>query len=229
MAPGTPLARAVRLRMHGEIRLERWIPFRAEQVLLADRGMVWRASARRGLLRILGYDAALGGRGAMRWSLFGLLPVLRADGPNVTRSAYGRFHSELIWMPSRLLPRSGALWTFDDQQAAMHGAENDAARRTAAHHAMVDVRGHGVSSRLHLRLWEDGGLREVWLDRWGNPEGEPFAERPFSSRIEEERKFHVDGGAYVLPSRVRAGWGRLDEDFEVGEFFRAEIDEVEVC
>lgn len=215
IAPGTPLARAVRLRMHGEIRIGRWIPFRAEQVLLADRGMLWCARARRGPFLIRGYDAALGGRGAMRWSLFGLLPVLRADGPDITRSAYGRFHSELIWMPSRLLPSSGALWTFDD-------AAN-------TEHTEVDVSCHGVASRLHLRFWEDGGLREIWLNRWGDPGGDDFAERPFSSRIEEERKFPVEGGAYTLPTRVRAGWGRLGEDFEDGEFFRAEIDEAVMC
>ncbi|MEO6194953.1 MAG: DUF6544 family protein, partial [Thermoanaerobaculia bacterium] len=33
IAPGTPLASAVRLRMHGEIKLKGWLPFTAEQVI----------------------------------------------------------------------------------------------------------------------------------------------------------------------------------------------------
>src|SRR3569832_1929075 len=32
IVPGTPLANAVRLRMHGEIKLRGWYPFTAEQV-----------------------------------------------------------------------------------------------------------------------------------------------------------------------------------------------------
>jgi len=33
IAPGTKLASAVRLQMHGEIKLKNWIPFKAEQVI----------------------------------------------------------------------------------------------------------------------------------------------------------------------------------------------------
>jgi len=38
MAGDTAPAAAVRLRMHGEIRLKRWTPFRAEEVIHRDRG-----------------------------------------------------------------------------------------------------------------------------------------------------------------------------------------------
>jgi uncharacterized protein DUF6544 len=46
IAPGAPLASAVRLRMHGEIRLGRWFPFTGEQVIRRDWGMIWRATVR---------------------------------------------------------------------------------------------------------------------------------------------------------------------------------------
>ncbi|HXD99845.1 MAG TPA: DUF6544 family protein [Candidatus Acidoferrum sp.] len=46
MAPGTALAMNVRLRMHGEIKLGRWWPFGAEEVIRWDRGMVWHAVVR---------------------------------------------------------------------------------------------------------------------------------------------------------------------------------------
>ncbi|MEW6499161.1 MAG: DUF6544 family protein, partial [Cyanobacteriota bacterium] len=45
IAPGTKLASAVRLRMHGEIKLKDWLPFQAEQVICWNRGMIWRATA----------------------------------------------------------------------------------------------------------------------------------------------------------------------------------------
>jgi hypothetical protein len=32
--------------MHGEIKLGRWWPFRAEEVIRWDRGMVWHAVVR---------------------------------------------------------------------------------------------------------------------------------------------------------------------------------------
>jgi hypothetical protein len=41
---GAPLASAVRLRMHGRIRLKRWRKFKAVQVITRDGAMVWRAS-----------------------------------------------------------------------------------------------------------------------------------------------------------------------------------------
>ncbi len=57
IAPGTPLASAVRLRMHGEIKLKSWHPFSAEQVIRWDRGMIWRASVRMHGIPIRGSDA----------------------------------------------------------------------------------------------------------------------------------------------------------------------------
>lgn len=46
LAPGAPLARAVRLEMRGTIRLGDWHPFEAEQVIVQGRGMVWAARVR---------------------------------------------------------------------------------------------------------------------------------------------------------------------------------------
>jgi len=46
VAAGTPLASAVRLQMHGEIKLKRWFPFSAEQVICWSRGLIWKAVVR---------------------------------------------------------------------------------------------------------------------------------------------------------------------------------------
>src|ERR1700687_1046242 len=64
IAPGTRLASAVRLRMHGEIKLKRWLPFAAEQVIRWDRGMIWRATVRMHGVTIRGSDRLLAGAGA---------------------------------------------------------------------------------------------------------------------------------------------------------------------
>src|SRR5216117_727143 len=40
IAPRTPLASAVRLRMHGEIKLKSWLPFTAEQIIRSDGDML---------------------------------------------------------------------------------------------------------------------------------------------------------------------------------------------
>jgi hypothetical protein len=103
-APGAPLASAARLAMHGELRLKGvWHPFEAEQVLSWDRGFVWRAHAKLKGLPVSGYDRLIDGEGAMRWRFLGIIPFMRADGPDITRSAAGRMHAEAIWFPAVLL------------------------------------------------------------------------------------------------------------------------------
>src|SRR5437764_11648935 len=68
IAPETLLASAVRLQMRGEIKLGRWFPFRAEQVIHAKRGFIWHANVRRfGIPLFGGFDRLLDGAGEMRW------------------------------------------------------------------------------------------------------------------------------------------------------------------
>jgi uncharacterized protein YciI len=43
ITPGTPLATSARLRMRGHIKLGRWLPFRARQVLDPHNGFIWAA------------------------------------------------------------------------------------------------------------------------------------------------------------------------------------------
>jgi hypothetical protein len=57
IAVGTPLASAVRLRMHGQIKLKRWYPFFAEQVICWNRGFIWAAVVRMRGMQIRGSDS----------------------------------------------------------------------------------------------------------------------------------------------------------------------------
>lgn len=94
---------ALRLRMRGEIRLGKaWYPFRAEQVLTGRDEFVWAATVSMWGLPIVGRDEYVGGEGAMRWKLFGLIPVAVAEGADVSKSAMGRMKAEqAIWLEAK--------------------------------------------------------------------------------------------------------------------------------
>jgi hypothetical protein len=206
IAPGARLAAAVRLRMHGEIKLRRWLPFQAEQVISRDRGMIWQAAVRMHGLPIRGSDRLVDGKGSMRWNLFGIIPVMTASGADVTRSAAGRVGGESIWLPS-VLCEDTVSWS-----------ETSAAQP----HASFTV--HGVKIELDLTLDGSGRLKTAELPRWGNPEGAGFHSADFGVMVEEEKTF--DG--YTIPTRLRAGWYFAGDRFAAdGEFFRATIDSAE--
>lgn len=207
LAPGTPLARRVRLRMHGQIRVGRWLPFRARQVIDADRGFRWQASVAGGLIR--GYDQFDAGQGATRFTLLGLIPLVDAGGPDITRSALGRVMAEYAaWLPAALLPGPGVRWDAPDRD-----------------HAVVHVASAGASTVLALTLGHDGAVREIGLTRWGNPVGGGFTELPFGMYADAEATFK----GVTVPSRGRVGWWYGTDRWPEGEFFRFVVDDLAPC
>jgi len=95
IAPGTPPASAVRLWMHGEIKLSKqWHSFKAEEVICWQRGMIWRATTWMNGLPIWGADRIVDGVGEMKWKILGLFPVMQASGVDLTRSGVGRVQVE---------------------------------------------------------------------------------------------------------------------------------------
>ncbi len=206
--PGAPLFRAVRLRMHGEIKLGAWRPFEAEQVIRWGRGLVWRAKAKMlPLVAIKGHDAFVDGVGEMRWKLLGVIPVMTAGGPDISRSAAGRAEIEHIFVPTSLL----------DPSVEWSAGEDD-------EHVELDVRVTGDTGHLRMRVDERGSLREISMQRWGKPEGGEYHEVAFGGYLDEDRRF----GALTVPTRIRVGWYFDSDRFvEEGEFFRATIDAME--
>lgn len=203
IAPGTPLASAVRLRMHGEIKLKGWHPFTADQVILWNRGMIWRAVVRLFGIPICGGDWFIDGRGSMRWKLFSILPVVNADGPDISRSAAGRVNIESIWLPS-VVCGEGVSWTAAGPR--LHA-------RFAA---------HGESAGIDYTVNAGGQLETVSMPRWGNPEGGEFHYVDCGAFVEEEGTF----AGYTIPTRMRVGWHFGTDRFEQeGEFFRVTIDD----
>jgi hypothetical protein len=206
IAPDTRLASAVRLRMHGEIKLQGWLPFTAEQVIRWDRGMIWRAKVRARGVAIRGFDRLVDGVGEMRWRVLGIFPVMTAAGPDITRSGAGRIGAESVWLPS-VLCRRAVTWTAWD-----------ASRVQAA----FTVAGEEVA--VELAVDGAGRLESMKLRRWGNPGGAPFQYVDFGGLATREATF--DG--YTISAQLRVGWYFGAPRFEPeGEFFRCEIDRAE--
>jgi Family of unknown function (DUF6544) len=203
--PGTPLASSVSLEMSGTMRLkpgQEWAPMKARQILTPPKGFVWRAEVGDGLMRFSGGDHYANGRGGVRFWLWGIIPLVRQEGPNVTRAALGRMVCETIWLPSSLLPQRGVKWEASDDESAR---------------ATMKIGEETIT--LNLFIEPDGRLREIRILRWGSQtEDGSFGYIPFGGQIQEERAL----GGYTIPSRVNVGWSLgTDRYFE---FFRAQIE-----
>ena len=203
IAPGIVLASAVRLKMHGEIKLKSWIPFTAEQVVCWERGFIWSATAWMNRLPIVGSDRIIDGVGAMQWKLLGLFPVMTGTDVDITRSAAGRFHTELMLLPSAFC-LGDVTWTSPE-----------------ASHLHASFMAQGEQAELDLTIDQAGRLKTAKLPRWGNPDGAEHRYVDFGAIVEEEGTFC----GYTIPTRLRVGWYFGSERFEAeGEFFRATID-----
>jgi len=203
IAPGTPLWQSVEVSMTGHIKIGAWRRFTATQAVAPRLGYIWAADARLLGIPVIGYDRLSGGTGEMRWRLLDLVPVVSTDGPDMTRSAAGRLASEIALIPTAF---GGATWT---------GA-------TGPDTAVAEWGAGEQEERVELHLGPAGQLRDVLMQRWGNPDGRPFARYPFGVTVTAER---TDAGV-TLPAAVRAGWWRGTDGQDAGEFFRARITKV---
>lgn len=190
----------VELRMHGEILIGRWRPFRARQELHPGFGFTWAAIAGRGPLAIRGHDRYADGAGEMRWRILGI-PVMSASGADVTRSAAGRLAGETVLSPAFALGRR-VRWS--------PGADDD--------HAVFRITIGPWEHEVTIGVDPAGHLTTVEMPRWGDPDGTGFALHTF--------RVVCEGGishmGITIPHLIRAGW--VGEDGTTTEFFRATID-----
>ncbi|MEP7178874.1 MAG: DUF6544 family protein [Pseudonocardiales bacterium] len=200
IAPGTPLWQSVELAMHGEIRLGRWRGFTANQVAAPPLGYIWAARTRIFGVPVVGYDRLSSGTAQMRWRLLSLVPVMTAQGPDITRSAAGRLASEFVLVPTSF---RAATWRLGDRPDTAV-----ATWRIGAEHVDVEV-----------HVGPEGQLLDVLLQRWSNPGGEPYGYHPFGVTVEAERTF----AGITIPSTLRAGWWWGTDRQNEGEFFRAHV------
>lgn len=203
IATGTPLARTARMRMRGSIKVGRWLPFRARELLTPHRGFIWAARAA-GI--ISGSDHYARGQGAMDWKLAGLIRVMHAEGPDVSRSTAERAAAEAAWLPTALLPRFGVEWRAGDDSHI-----------SARYH----IEDHAVE--VHYTLTPAGAIQSVVFDRWGDPDNTgTWGPHPFGGEFTDSASF--DG--VHIPAAGRLGWHYGTDRWAEGEFFRYRITEL---
>jgi hypothetical protein len=202
LVPGTPLYQAVALRMHGHIRIGRWLPFQAIQLHAPPNGYLWAAKAGFGPIGIRGYDSYADGTGRMRWRLFGLLPLIDSVGPDIDRSAAGRVALDAFTLPTSWL-RPGVSWQSG-------GGEGAALAHWQVGNWALEVR---------LSVGPDGALRTLAMPRWAAPRGEPWGEYSCGGTLAGERSFT----GVRIPTELRAGYFFRTPRWPEGEFFRATV------
>lgn len=190
--------------MTGELKLgSRWLPFRADQILSASQGFVWRAVVGERLLRFSGADVMGPDGSTMEFRLYGLVPVVRDSGSDVARSAAGRLAAETVgWLPQALTPQSGARWRPIDDLRAVVTLESP--------HGPIDV---------EVEVDVDGRLRSVGLQRWNGATKPPRAQ-PFGGAFSSE--FVTDDGV-LLANDCTVGWGWNSDWWPSGVFFTGQL------
>jgi hypothetical protein len=202
IAPGTPLAAAVRLAIRGELRLGgRWLGFRSQEVLAPTAGLVWWGRVAR---VVAGGDYARADRGVLDWKLLGVKTVAHADGIDVARSGLARAFAEgALWAPTAVLPRQGVTWTATGDRDLV------ASMRTP-----YDVVVHRITLDAEHRIV--AGV----FDRWGDPDQTGVsALHPFGGETSAWRTF----AGVTIASAGSVGWGFGTDRWPAGEFFRYEV------
>ncbi len=201
---GTALSSTVELSMEGRIRLAgRWLAFTAEQLIRAGEGLVWSPVVGGRLLRFVGADLLTADDARMEFRLHGLIPVVRADGPDIRRSAQGRLAGETAaWLPQALTPQLGARWApVDDRRA------------------VVTLAAAGTDVDVEVVVDDDGRLRRVSLDRW-NSSADPPRLQPFGTSVDST--FAAANGVRIAGNGT-VGWDFGTDHEAEGVFFRYRI------
>lgn len=203
LPPGTPLVDAVQLAMDGELRAGRWMPFTAEQAIVAGRGFRWQPVVGRRLVRLTGADRYAPGVASVDFRLHGLVPVARSSGPDVDRSAVGRLAAETVaWLPQALTPQCGARWApVDDRRADV----------------TLDLNGQPTTVRVTVA--PDGTPQAVALQRW-NGDASPPHHEPFGGRF---HGIHRTEAGVRIAGAGTVGWNWGTPAWEDDAFFRFTI------
>lgn len=187
IAPGTPLAPAVRLRMEGTMTPNPGGPqvsLTAEETLAPRRGFVWTAHARMSGLPVRVRDHYFDSDGGVHVDALGLIPMPLGSGEDVTRSSRGRLVGEAVWCPTALVG-PGVTW---------EAAGADRAQFTLT----VD----GEAIQVTVDVGPDGALREATLERWGDVGTSSFQSLPYGFEAQEEATFE----GVTIPTRLHGGW-----------------------
>jgi hypothetical protein len=159
---GQPMITGATITWGGEFNMGRpgkdnWRPFTAVQEFVPGApGFVWNARiAMLPGVPVLVRDSFVEGRGGMRGAVWGLIPVVTAEGtPTLASGALQRYLGEAAWFPTALLPRSGVTWmAIDDSRAR---ATVSASGTTVSLEFRFDEHGQNISVFAPDRFYDDG-------------------------------------------------------------------------
>jgi hypothetical protein len=186
----------------GTIRVGRWRRYVADWYLAPPTSFEWAARTRLAGVPVAGSDRFRDGTGAMRWQLFGRLPLIDATGPDVSRSAAGRLASEMFFVPA----------------AARAAVESW--RAVSADQAVAKLTVGEWPQEVRITVGPDGVLRRVELQRWGKPSGRQFALHTFVAEFDDGE---IEADGVRIPRGGRAGWWRCPDGCARDPFFTFEI------
>lgn len=188
--------------LRGLISLASWSNFSSVLYINPLKGFCWKAVVWMGIIPVNGYDFFFDGQGAMNWTVMKYIPVLKAEGPDTSRSAEGRALMESCFAPHTLI-HPDVNWEVV--------SENEITATWKIHRETTPV---------HFVIGNNGSLKQAFIQRWGNPEeSNVFDYHSFGVNIEQE-SFH---GGVVIPTKGNAGWWFGSEKYKRGEFFRFKL------
>jgi hypothetical protein len=200
---GTPLATGVKLKMQGYFQPNKDQKFTMQATeILTLKGFVWQAVMGNKLFNIKGADYYYNNSGKVEFKLWGLIPLVKEENSDVSRSSIGRCGGELFWLPSALLPQNQVSWQAIDNNIIQ---------------ASFNIDSDTVN--LTFIIDENGRVLEAKLPRWGNQTTDKIWQYiPFGGTFSQETSFQ----GFTIPSQINAGWWLGTEKYNV--FFQATIE-----
>jgi hypothetical protein len=178
---------------------DNWKPFTATQDFVpAAPGFVWDARiAMAPGMPVLVRDGFVGGAGSMHGAIWGLWPVVDAEGtPAIAAAALQRYLAEAAWLPTALLPSQGITWTAIDETRSL-----------------ATIRGGSITTSVEFRFGADGLIQSIFVpDRIFDNGKDPPAPHPWQGRnlnYQEQQGIKVPNDSVVewlFPTGTFAYW-----------------------
>ena len=164
-----------------------------EELAVEEVAFSWRARLRfapAASLRVV--DSYVAGEGLLEVRLLGLLPVVRARGPDVSEGEAVRYLAELPWVPHAILANRELQWRELDEQTVEVGTVVGSTRVT-----------------VQLEFDADGDIVGTWCEARPRTEAKQAVPRPWAGSFGD---YAVVGGIRV-PTRGEVRWELPDGPF----------------
>jgi hypothetical protein len=204
-----PKPRRVRLAQKGQMWLKpggRALPFTAvEEFAVKDVAFSWEARVRSApMVSMHVVDRFATGEGVLEARLFGLVPVMRAKGREVSEGELVRYLAELAWVPHAMLENPQLEWRELTDDTV------EVATRLAA-----------IRVSVRIAFDSDGDIARSSTDARPRAVGEELVPTPWAGTF---RDYAVVGGVRV-PTRGEVRWELPDGPFT---YWRGEITSLEL-